>query len=138
MKRVGARRRPTRAYLGWIVVVIGAGLMLRSGKAPLAGWIIKYGGDALWALVVFLCLGVARPSGSTCGLGWIALGLAWGVEFLQLYHAPWIDGIRATLLGRLALGSSFNPPDLVAYLAGILGGMAVERLSSGRGRDRAA
>lgn len=138
VKKVVARRRPRWAYLGWIVVVIGAGLMLRSGKAPLPGWVIKYGGDALWALVVFLCLGVARPSGSTRCLGWIALVVSWGVEFLQLYHAPWIDGIRATLMGRLVLGSSFNAPDLVAYGVGILGGMGAERLPFGRGRGRAA
>jgi hypothetical protein len=52
----------------------------------------------------------------------IALGavcFAWSVEFLQLYHAPWIDGIRSTRLGRLVLGTSFNSPDLIAYFIGI-------------------
>src|SRR5262245_23193511 len=28
----------------------------------------------------------------------------WSVEFLQLYHAPWIDRIRADALGAAGLG----------------------------------
>src|SRR5688572_10101869 len=52
-------------------------------------------------------------------------GFAWSVEYLQLYHAPWIDAIRSTRLGRLVLGSVFNSPDLLAYVIGIaLGALA--------------
>jgi hypothetical protein len=32
------------------------------------------------------------------------------VEFSQLYHAPWIDTIRAARIGALVLGSTFNAP----------------------------
>ncbi|MDH7502149.1 MAG: DUF2809 domain-containing protein [Verrucomicrobiota bacterium] len=37
----------------------------------------------------------------------------------QLYHAPWIDAVRGTRVGALALGANFNPPDLIAYAFGI-------------------
>jgi hypothetical protein len=110
--------------------VILAGLVLRSGKFPLESGIVKYGGDALWALVVFLCLGVAWPSWPTYRVGGVAMCVSWAVEFLQLYHAPWIDAIRAMVIGRLILGASFNPPDLVAYVAGILLGVVVERVQA--------
>lgn len=50
---------------------------------------------------------------------------AWGVEVSQLYHAPWIDAIRAMVPGRLVLGTTFNWPDLPAYSVGIaLGSLA--------------
>lgn len=102
------------------LLVVGLGLFLRSGLLmPLPGGVIKYGGDALWALVVFLGLGLVRPRDSTLRLGLLALGCAWAVEFSQLYHAPWIDAVRATRLGRLVLGSTFNAPDLPAYALGI-------------------
>lgn len=52
-------------------------------------------------------------------LALLALGIAWAVEFSQIYHAPWIDAVRSTRLGRLALGFTFNWPDLLAYAAGI-------------------
>jgi hypothetical protein len=49
----------------------------------------------------------------------MALTFALGVEFSQLYHAPWIDAVRATLPWRPLLGSSFNWPDLPAYAVGV-------------------
>ena len=118
------RRRPVYALA--IALVIGAGLLLRSGLFPLPNFVAKYGGDALWALVVFLCFGIAFRRGSTVRVTLIAVCFAWSVEFLQLYHAPWIDAIRSTRLGRLVLGTTFNVPDLLAYLAGIALGAFAE------------
>jgi hypothetical protein len=57
----------------------------------------------------------------------IALGLAFSVEFSQLYHAPWIDSIRQTTLGGLVLGSGFLWTDLVCYTVGIAIGAFLER-----------
>lgn len=56
----------------------------------------------------------------------VAIGVAWGVELSQLYHAPWIDAIRTTIPGRLVLGTTFNWPDLPAYAVGIALGSLVE------------
>jgi hypothetical protein len=62
----------------------------------------------------------------------LALAFAWGVEFSQLYHAPWIDAVRATLPGRLVLGTTFNWPDLLAYALGVgLGALEDWRLLRG-------
>lgn len=61
-----------------------------------------------------------------------AIFFAWAVEFSQLYHADWIDGIRRTRLGHLVLGFTFNAPDLVAYAVGIAVGAVAEHVSSGR------
>ena len=58
----------------------------------------------------------------------MAICFAWAVEFMQLYHAHWIDGIRATRLGRVVLGTTFNSPDLLAYAVGIAVGALVERV----------
>lgn len=88
----------------------------------------KYGGDSLWALVVFLCFGFVYPRSSTVRIGFIAVCFAWSVEFLQLYHADWIDGIRSTRLGQVVLGTTFNSPDLLAYVIGIALGTLAERV----------
>lgn len=121
-------------YAVSLILVIGAGLLWRSGLVPLPGWLVKYGGDALWALAVFLGLGWVFRQSRTGRVALAAVFCAWSVEFLQLYHAPWIDAIRATRPGRLVLGTTFNAPDLLAYLAGIaLGAWAEWRLCrSGR------
>ncbi len=119
------RSRPFYALAA--ALVIGTGLLWRSGLLPLPNFIAKYGGDSLWALVVFLGFGFVYSRISTTRLGVIAVCFAWAIEFLQLYHADWIDGIRATLLGRLILGTTFNSPDLLAYVVGIAVGVLAER-----------
>ena len=110
-------------------VVVAMGLLWRSALLPLPAFISKYGGDALWALLVFLCLGWVFPRKSTLWTGAISLGFAWSIEFLQLYHGTWIDGIRSTQLGRMVLGTTFNGPDLLAYAVGIGFGVLTERLA---------
>ena len=120
------RRRPIYALS--IVLVIATGLLWRSRFVSLPDFVSKYGGDALWALVVFLVLGFCFRCVTTWRIALIALAVAWSVEFSQLYHAPWIDSVRSTRLGALALGSSFNPPDLLAYVVGIAIGAGVERV----------
>src|SRR6478752_3070698 len=118
------RSRPL--YILWIGLTIGAGLLLRSRFVSLPELVEKYGGDLLWALMAFFGFALLFRRSSTRRVGLISLGFAWGIEFLQLYHAPWIDGVRATRLGHLILGSTFNPPDLLAYAAGIALGVALE------------
>jgi hypothetical protein len=67
---------------------------------------------------------------STLVIALLALGVAWSVEFSQLYHGSWIDAVLATLPGKLVLGNTFHWPDLVAYAVGIvLGALAEWRLT---------
>jgi hypothetical protein len=129
MKPPEALSHPTRSrplYAVLVVLVIAAGLLWRSSFMPLPSFLAKYGGDALWALMVFLGLGFVFNRASTLRLAFGALGFSWAVEFSQLYHAPWIDMIRSTLPGRLILGSTFNWPDLPAYALGVTMGAVAE------------
>ena len=45
------------------------------------------------------------------------------IEFLQLWHPPLLEAVRATLPGRLVLGSTFVWGDFPAYGIGALLGM---------------
>lgn len=121
-------QRSRLVYALLAVLVIGTGLLWRSGLLPLSSFLTKYGGDALWALLVFLGFGCIFNHSSTAQVGFGAVCFAWAVEFLQLYHASWIDAIRATRLGQLTLGSFFNSPDLIAYVIGVAIGVLAECL----------
>ncbi len=106
-------------------------MLWRSSFMPLPPLVSKYGGDALWALMVFMGFGFLFPRASTLNVALLALTFALGVEFSQLYHAPWIDAVRATLPGKLVLGSSFNWSDLPSYALGVaLGAWTEWRLRS--------
>src|SRR5688572_23605215 len=111
-------------------VIIAAGLLWRSGLIPLPNAVAKYGGDSLWALLVFVGSGFILAQSTTWRVVLIALCFAWSIEFLQLYHAPWIDWVRSTRIGHLVLGSTFNSPDLAAYTLGIACGALAELVFS--------
>jgi hypothetical protein len=113
-------------YVGLVVITVAAGLVLRAGLMPIPKFVVKYGGVALWSLMVFFGLGIACPRGSTVRIALAAGCISWGVEFLQLYQSPGLDAVRSTHLGYLVLGTTFNGPDLLGYLAGIALGVALE------------
>ncbi len=120
------RSRPVYALL--VTLVLGAGLLWRSHFFPLPKFASKYGGDGLWALLVFFGFGFLFYRASTQRIALLALTFAWCIEFSQMYHAQWIHALRATRIGRLILGSTFNYPDLFAYLGGISIGAFLELL----------
>src|SRR5436190_3446739 len=111
------RNRIVYAIAG--VVTVGLGLIWRSSLLPLSPAFTKYGGDALWALLVFLLIRFIQPSARIVLSALVALVFSICVEVSQLYHAPWIDLIRGTRLGLLILGSTFNWPDIPAYAFGV-------------------
>lgn len=111
------RTRLTYVLAAGLTIVLG--LFWRSGLVTMPGFLVKYGGDAVWSMVVFFGLGTLFTRATTSRVASIAVAFSWAIEFLQLYHAPWIDSIRSTVLGRLVLGSTFNGPDLVAYVIGV-------------------
>lgn len=119
-----------------LVVVVLAGLGSRSAWAGthLPSFVVTYAGDALWALMVFLGLGLLLPRTRTSVVAALAFVIAFGVEASQLYQGGWLNRIRATRLGALTLGSGFLWSDLLCYSVGILAGVVGERLA-GRLRE---
>jgi hypothetical protein len=124
----GGPVRSRLLYAGLIVAVIGIGLLWRSSLISLPPFLAKYGGSAWWSIMVFLLCGFVASRARTIAVTLAALAIAAGVEFFQLYHAPWIDSIRSYQLGGLALGSVFAWQDIVAYTIGILIGAVVEKV----------
>ena len=52
-------------YAGLALAVVACGLLWRSGFIPLPQWLSNNGGDALWALMVFVGFGFLFPRAST-------------------------------------------------------------------------
>jgi len=79
----------------------------------------KYLGDALWAIMVFCVWGVLLPRLTTAKLAVYALLTSYADEFSQIYQSDWINRVRSTPAGHLALGSAFSWFDMLAYTVGI-------------------
>lgn len=115
-------------YLLLTLVVIVLGLLSRKTGVCTSDFVKMYVGDVLWATMVYFgCrfLFVNRSKRVSVG---IALVFSYLIEVSQLYHAPWIDAIRATTFGGLVLGFGFLWSDIVCYTVGGTLGVVVDVL----------
>ncbi|ADY22027.1 DUF2809 domain-containing protein [Bacillus paranthracis] len=112
-------KRNRLLYAMFTILVIILGLSSRKFAFALPPLLNDYLGDALWALMIFIGFGFLFPKIATKKLAFISLMFCYGIEVSQLYHAEWIDSIRATTLGGLVLGYGFLWSDLVAYTIGV-------------------
>jgi hypothetical protein len=109
-------------YLVLAPLVILAAFATRSGSPLIPALVAEYGGDTLWALMVFMVIRAIAPRWSPWKSAGLALLISYLGEISQLYHAPWIDAIRSYRLGSVLLGYGFLWSDLVCYTIGILSG----------------
>jgi len=119
-------KRNRVVYALFTIVVIILGLSSRKFAFALPHLLNDYLGDALWALMIFTGFGFLFPKTETKKLAFISLMFCYGIEVSQLYHAEWIDSIRATTLGGLVLGYGFLWSDVVAYTIGVGVGILCE------------
>lgn len=111
------RRRVTFAAALGATVALGLASRTFGGRLPT--FVASYAGDFLWAAAAFLALGLAVPSVGAARRALFAFLFAAAIEASQLYHAPWLDDLRATIAGRLVLGSGFLWSDIACYAAGV-------------------
>ncbi|WP_264648014.1 ribosomal maturation YjgA family protein [Bacillus thuringiensis] len=119
-------KRNRVVYALFTIVVIILGLSSRKFAFALPHLLNDYLGDALWALMIFTGFGFLFPKTETKKLAFISLMFCYGIEASQLYHAEWIDSIRATTLGGLVLGYGLLWSDVVAYTIGVGVGILCE------------
>jgi hypothetical protein len=133
---MGAPIRSRWRYAAAVAATIAAGLGSRAVAGSLPWWLAKNAGDALYATMVFFGAGMIAPRIRTAVAAALALAWCFAVEASQLYHARWIDGVRATVPGHLVLGQGFHAFDLACYAVGVALGAGLElvarRIAHGR------
>ena len=121
------RDRPIHISLVLIAGTIAAGLTLRLVHLGLPFFLTKYGGSALWALMIYWIISSLCPRWSLYRSALASGFIAAAAEAFQLYHTPELDAFRRTLFGALLLGRVFSTWDFIAYAFGIALGVCADR-----------
>jgi divalent metal cation (Fe/Co/Zn/Cd) transporter len=110
-----------------LVVLAGLGIFSRTpaGRLP---WADKAFGDTLWAAMFYLLVILLLPEVHTVVAVAMAVGITFSIEFLKLYHAPWIDSLRGNAIGGMILGHAFFWHDFLSYILGIVLGVLLDRI----------
>jgi glycopeptide antibiotics resistance protein len=109
---------PSRlVFLVNILAIVPLGYIIRFSPSlpeyirdPVGG--VAY--EIFWILLVLFIYPPANRRLSAIG---VCLATC-AIEFLQLYQPPWLQAIRATLPGRLILGTDFIWSDFPVYVLG--------------------
>lgn len=117
------RARPVALSALLILATVAAGLTIRLTPLGLPDGVVKYGGSALWAMMIYWIVSTARPRWSPVRSALASSAIALCVELFKLYHTPQLDAFRLTLPGKLLLGRVFSLWDLLAYTLAIIAGM---------------
>jgi len=119
----------TRACLCLSIIVCGLALRKFGLGLGLPSVLVKYGGSMLWGTMVFFLVAIAAPGQPRWRMALISVLLAVCVELFRLVHTPWLDDFRLTTAGALLLGRVYSPWNMLAYGAGIMLGMILDRLA---------
>jgi hypothetical protein len=130
------RIRARGTCLAVSLAIIVAGLTLRFVPLGLPMGIVKYGGSALWAAMVYGLVAALLVHRRVRTILLVAGAIALLVELSRLIHTPELDAFRLTLPGALLLGRIFSPWNLVAYAAGLAASALVDRWADLRAKGR--
>jgi len=131
-------RLPKRSLpltLGLVVSTMALGITVRFAHADLPIGVSKYGGSALWAILVYWLVSaiVAGPRIVTPAAATAVLTA--GVEAFKLFHAQGLDAFRLTLAGKLFLGRVFSVWDIGVYWLAIAAAAWIDNSIRGHGND---
>ncbi len=105
------------ALLISILIIVPLGYVVRFyGAAP--EWLNDLFGSVAYEIFWILLVALLFPKASPL---WTAVGVCLAtcvIEFLQLWHPPFLEAMRATLPGRLVLGNNFAWSDFLSYFLG--------------------
>ncbi|AFM05402.1 Protein of unknown function (DUF2809) [Bernardetia litoralis DSM 6794] len=118
--------RNRKNYFLLIIITILIGLISRTDF--ISNFITDYFGDYLYAILFFLIFGFLFIKTKSYKLLIISLIFCYGIEFLQLYQADWINFIRNYKISRLILGNHFQWNDIISYTFGAMTAYILEIL----------
>ena len=109
----------------FFVAVLGYWLRF---DAPIAPDLRDNFGGAAYVVFFVVAFATLTPFSSAARIAAIVLAGTCVLEFLQLWHPPWLEAIRRTFVGRVLLGTTFSWTDFPPYFVGAFIGWLLVRL----------
>jgi glycopeptide antibiotics resistance protein len=110
------------ALLISILFIVPLGYVVRHSQSLGLPWLHDLLGSVAYEIFWILLVAFLYPKASP---KWTAIGVCLAtcsVEFFQLWHPPFLQAVRSTLLGRLVLGTTFSGFDFISYFVGSFAG----------------
>lgn len=103
-----------------IALITPLGFVTKVYAGPVANWVNNSLGGVLYVIFWSLVFSVFFYRTKPWKIAAIVTLVTCLLEFLQLWHPPFLEAIRSTFLGVTLIGNSFTWLDLVHYLLGCI------------------
>lgn len=121
---IAAHRQQRIVTLASMLCIIPLGMATKLYDGPCSAWMrASLGGlfyELFWCLFTALWTRRIHPARIAAGVFAITCAL----EFLQLWHPPFLEAVRANTLGRAMIGDVFDWGDFPYYAIGSTAGWA--------------
>jgi len=108
-----------------LIVIVPVGFLTKFYTGPAQLWVNNSLGGLFYE--IFWCLSFAFlvPTSKPIKIAlWVFIATC-SLEFLQLWHPPFLEFVRNNFIGRTILGNSFNWSDFPYYIIGSSMGYAI-------------
>ncbi|HEY9691396.1 MAG TPA: DUF2809 domain-containing protein [Oculatellaceae cyanobacterium] len=116
--------------LASLLIILPLGLLSKLYSGPGQQWLNNYAGDVFYE--IFWCLFLSLFYFKSISLKKIPLwvfSVTCVIEFLQLWHPPWLQRVRSYFLMKLLLGTTFSWWDFPHYLLGsVIGWLWIRKI----------
>ena len=101
-----------------ILVITPVGLGTKFYYGPGEFWVQHYGGGVFYEIFLILVVTFLMPNVRTWLVAFFVFLGTSVLEFLQLWHPPFLEYLRSHFIGTTILGVGFDPWDFLYYFIG--------------------
>ncbi len=109
-----------RRILTAIVIITPLGFLTKLYTGPASEWVNNSLGGVLYVIFWSLLASLLFAKVRVWKIAGIVLLVTCALEFLQLWHPPFLEAIRSTFIGVTLIGNSFSWLDLAHYVVGFI------------------
>jgi len=110
-----------RSRIGLIIaifIITPAGFFIKFYHGPGQNWVANSFSGVLYEIFWILLIKLLFPKFENFKISSGVFIVTAMLEFLQLYHHPFLEFIRQNFIGRTLIGNSFSWTDFPYYIAG--------------------
>ncbi len=119
-----AHRKARFACILSLLCIVPLGLATKLYDGPGSGWMRASLGGFFYELFWCLLTAVFLPRIRSARIAAAVFLITCTLEFLQLWHPPFLEVVRATMMGRALIGDVFDWGDFPYYAMGCVTGWA--------------
>ena len=101
-----------------LIVIVPIGFLTKFYEGPAQSWVNNSLGGFFYEIFWCLVFAFIFLKTSPVKIAFWVFVVTCSLEFLQLWHPPFLQTIRSTFVGRTILGTSFTWFDFPYYFAG--------------------